>query len=143
GEQPRREEALRLLREGRAGQVVLSAPQVTYWGEWVPGLMRRYLERLYGIEQARHAVLCPHNADSTLEEARALRPCLEERGWRTVIVITSNYHTRRARHIWRKAFQDAQPPVRIFVHGVADGDSSPTAGGARGGTPRRLPWRWR
>ena len=42
-----------------------------------------------------------------------------------MIVITSNYHTRRARHTWRKAFQDAQPPFRIFVHGVADGNFEP------------------
>ena len=52
--------------------------------------MRRYLERTYGRTLASRAVLCPHNADSTLEEARALRPCLEARGWRNIIVVTSN-----------------------------------------------------
>jgi uncharacterized SAM-binding protein YcdF (DUF218 family) len=84
--------------------------------------MRRYLERFYGMEEARRAVLCPHNANSTREEALALRPCLEQRGFRAVTVVTSNYHTRRARHIWRQVFEDAEPPVAIFVHGVPDGD---------------------
>jgi uncharacterized SAM-binding protein YcdF (DUF218 family) len=125
GELVRREEAVRLLRGGRADQLVLSAPEVTYLGEWVPDLMRRDLERSYGIEPARRAVLCFHNADSTLEEAQALRPCLERPGWRTLIVVTSNYHTRRARHIWREVFREADPPVRIFVHGVSDGDFEP------------------
>jgi uncharacterized SAM-binding protein YcdF (DUF218 family) len=125
GEQARREGAVRLLRDRRADQLVLSAPQVTYFGEWVPDLMRRDLERSYGIEQARRVVLCPHKADSTLEEAQALRPCLERRGWRTVIVVTSNYHTRRASHIWREVFREAEPPVRIVVHGVSDGDFEP------------------
>ena len=123
--QARREEALTLFREGRARDLAISAAQVRFWGEWVPDLMRRYLERQYGKEQADRAVLCPHNADSTLEEAQALRPCLEGHGWRTVIVVTSNFHTRRAGHIWRHVFQDARPPVRIFVHGVDDGDFEP------------------
>jgi len=123
--QARREEAMRLFREGRTGNLAISAAQVRFWGEWVPDLMRRYLEREYGKEQADRAVLCPHNADSTLEEARALRPCLEERGWRSVIVVTSNFHTRRARHIWRQVFKDAPQPVRIFVYGVDDGEFEP------------------
>ena len=45
GEQARREEAVRLLRQGRADELVLSAPQVMYLGEWIPDLLRRYLER--------------------------------------------------------------------------------------------------
>jgi uncharacterized SAM-binding protein YcdF (DUF218 family) len=123
--QARREEALRLFREGRARNLAISAAQVKFWGEWVPDLMRRYLERQYGKQEADRAVLCPHNADSTLEEAQALRPCLEGHGWHTVIVVTSNFHTRRARHIWEGVFADAQPPVRVFVHGVADGEFEP------------------
>lgn len=122
GEQARREEAVRLLREERADRLVLSAPQIMYLGEWIPDLMRRYVERFYGVEQARRVVLCPQKADSTREEAEALRPCLERRGWRTVVVVTSNYHTRRASHIWRKVCKAADPPFRISVHGVPDGD---------------------
>jgi uncharacterized SAM-binding protein YcdF (DUF218 family) len=125
GEQARREEAMRLFGEGRADRLVLSVPRVMFLGEWVPDMMRRYLERVYGTARAQGVVLCPHNADSTVEEARALRPCLEEQGWRSIIVITSNYHTRRARHIWGQAFRNVHPPVRIFVHGVSDGDFEP------------------
>lgn len=125
GEQARREEAMRFLRKGLADKLVLSAPRVTFLGEWVPNLMRRYLTHTYGIEQAGRVVLCLHNADSTLEEAQALRPCLEQHGWRMLIVVTSDYHTRRARYIWRGVFQGAHPPVQIFVHGVPDGDFEP------------------
>jgi uncharacterized SAM-binding protein YcdF (DUF218 family) len=125
GERARRTEAVRLLAQARAGQLVLSAPRVNYLGEWIPDLMRRYVERVYGAEQARRTVLCTHDADSTLEEAQALRPCLEARGWRTVVVVTSNYHTRRARRIWRRALKDTSPPIHVFVHGVDDGDFDP------------------
>jgi len=122
GEQVRRHEAVRLLKEGRADHLVLSAPQVTYFGVWVPDLMRRHVESVYGSETARRVLLCPHNADSTREEAEALRPCLERQGWRTVVVVTSNYHTRRARHIWGEVVEDAHSPLRVFVHGLPDGD---------------------
>lgn len=122
GEQSRREEAIRLLDAGRADHLVVSTPRVTYLGEWIPDLMQRYLEQMLGAAQAARVVTCAHNADSTLAEAQALRPCLEQRGWRSIVVVTSNYHTRRARHSWEQAFRDARPPVRVYVCGVSDGD---------------------
>lgn len=125
GEQVRRQEAMRLLSEGRAERLVLSAPQVSYLGEWVPELMRRHVERSYGSQVARRVVICPQSASSTREEAEALRPCLERHGWRTAVVVTSNYHTRRARHIWREVVKDARPPLQLFVYGVSDGDFEP------------------
>jgi len=35
----------------------------------------------------------PQDADNTKEEAEALRKLLQEKSWKTVIVVTSNYHT--------------------------------------------------
>jgi uncharacterized SAM-binding protein YcdF (DUF218 family) len=125
GEQARRLEAMRLLKEGRADRLVLSAPQVEYLGEWVPDLMKRYVERAYGLQGGGLVVLCPHRASSTREEAQALRPCLEEHGWRTAVVVTSNYHTRRARHVWREVVEEAHSPLRVWVHGVPDGEFEP------------------
>jgi uncharacterized SAM-binding protein YcdF (DUF218 family) len=125
GEQARQEEALRLLERGQADHLAVSAARMTYWGEWVPDLIQHYLEKRYGREQANRAVLCLHNADSTREEAEALRPCLEEQGWHSLIVVTSNYHTRRARHIWGEVFKDAAHPMKISVYGVPDGDFEP------------------
>jgi uncharacterized SAM-binding protein YcdF (DUF218 family) len=125
GEEVRRAEAMRLLQEGRAGQVALSTPQVTFLGEWIPDLMRRHLVRTYGEDAAGRVVMCTQMSSSTREEARAIRPCLERHGWRTVVVVTSNYHTRRARHIWREVAAAPGAPLRVFVHGVSDGDFEP------------------
>lgn len=121
-EEARRAEALRLLQVGRADHVMLSVGKVWFWGEWMPDLARRYLAKKYGEEMAKRVVLCEMNADSTAEEVRALLGCLRERGWRSVIVVTSNYHTRRARLIWRRVVADAHPPFTVAVHGVSDGD---------------------
>ena len=125
GERARREEAMRLLREGHAEHVVLSVPQMRYLGEWVPDMMRRYIARVYAPGEAQRVLMCASGADSTQEEARALRKCLEEHDWRRVVVITSNYHTRRARYIWHEVFRDANPPFAIYVRGVPDGDFQP------------------
>ena len=43
-----------------------------------------------------------HRANSTLEEAEGLAVLISQRHWDRVLLVTSNYHTRRARYIFRK-----------------------------------------
>jgi uncharacterized SAM-binding protein YcdF (DUF218 family) len=64
----------------------------------------------------------PHDAESTLEEAAALAPLCTARHFRSVIVVTSNYHARRARHIFAKVFP---PGIAVSVAGAHDGDFDP------------------
>ena len=64
----------------------------------------------------------PHGAESTLEEARDLARFCSERHFRSVIVVTSNYHARRARYIFAKVFPTA---IGISVAGAQDGDFDP------------------
>lgn len=61
----------------------------------------------------------PHDADNTREEAEALRALVVERNWHSVIVVTSNYHTRRARYIFQHVFP---PSVKIHVASARDGN---------------------
>jgi len=123
-EQARRAEAFRLLRAGYATHLALSAAQREDRDQAAADLARR-LEREYGHEQAVRTVVCPHAAESTLQEALEVRPCLEGQGWRSVVVVTSNYHTRRARQAWRRAMERTGSPIRVFVHGTSDGDFEP------------------
>ena len=58
-------------------------------------------------------VLAPHEADSTLAEAVALRSVLAEHNFRKVIVVTSNFHTRRARLIYRSLYQKRGTQVQV------------------------------
>jgi uncharacterized SAM-binding protein YcdF (DUF218 family) len=64
----------------------------------------------------------PHDADSTLEEAAALARLCAERHFRGVIIVTSNYHARRARYIFAKVFP---PGIAVSVAGAHDGDFDP------------------
>jgi uncharacterized SAM-binding protein YcdF (DUF218 family) len=64
----------------------------------------------------------PHDGDNTLEEAMALRALVSERNWHRVIVVTSNYHTRRARYIFQHVFPES---VVVRVASARDGDFDP------------------
>lgn len=112
--------AARLLQSGVAEQLLLSVAIGSHWGEPIPDMARRYVDRVYGPEAAEHYVVCASNADSTGEEALALMECLARRGWQNVVVVTSDYHTRRAKLIWRAVAQGADPPMQVSVVGVPD-----------------------
>lgn len=45
----------------------------------------------------------PNNANSTVDEARDLAGQLRAKGVKRVLIVTSDYHTRRAGWIWREA----------------------------------------
>jgi uncharacterized SAM-binding protein YcdF (DUF218 family) len=64
----------------------------------------------------------PQDADNTREEAIALRGLAKERGWNSVVVVTSNYHTRRVRYIFQKVFPSG---VQVSVASARDGDFDP------------------
>jgi uncharacterized SAM-binding protein YcdF (DUF218 family) len=62
------------------------------------------------------------DGDSTREEAEALAKLAKTRKWHKAILVTSNYHTRRARYIFRRVFpQD----LEIRVAAARDGDFDP------------------
>jgi uncharacterized SAM-binding protein YcdF (DUF218 family) len=64
----------------------------------------------------------PHDADNTREEAEALSGFIAEHDWHTLIVVTSNFHTRRSRYI----FQHVLPStVAVRVASARDGDYDP------------------
>jgi hypothetical protein len=121
----RETEAVRLVRDGLTDYALLSIPQVNYWGEPAPELARHYLDRTYPPAIASRIFLCVEDANSTIEEALVLRRCLEDHGWRSVIVVTSNYHTRRAGIIWSRVLSGAHPPFIMSAWGVDDGVFDP------------------
>jgi uncharacterized SAM-binding protein YcdF (DUF218 family) len=64
----------------------------------------------------------PHDGANTREEAMALRALVTEKNWHRVIVVTSNYHTRRARYIFQRVFPES---VNVRVASARDGDFDP------------------
>jgi len=122
GERVRVHGAMNLLKQGHAERIVLSLPHESYWGEEIAPSARLYLEKNYGAAFANQVDFCETGpgVNSTEQEAVALAPCIQEHEWKTVAIVTSNYHTRRAGIIWRKIIGRQEPSVRLWIEGVAD-----------------------
>ncbi len=65
-----------------------------------------------------HIIRFPHDSDNTREEAQALAPLAIQRHWARVIVVTSNYHTRRARYIFQHVFPGT---IAVRIASARDG----------------------
>lgn len=126
-EKPRIDAAMALLQQGSAARVALSVPKESYWGEEVQPIARQYLEKKFGGELAGRVDFCETSTDvnSTEQEAQALSGCIQEHGWKTIELVTSNYQSRRAGMIWRKTLRQRDPSVHLAVDGLADPEYQP------------------
>jgi uncharacterized SAM-binding protein YcdF (DUF218 family) len=113
-------EAATLFRAGWAPQVVASGRMLRPYAS-IADFIARDLENK-GVP-ASAIVRFSHRADNTLEEAQGLQVLIAQKGWRRILLVTSNYHTRRARYIFRKVLPDT---VRLQVVGASDTQFEPT-----------------
>jgi len=114
--------AMTLLQRGSADRVAISVPKESYWGEEIPPIARPYLEKKYGLELAGRVDFCNTEPDvtSAQQEAQALSTCIQEHGWRSVALLTSNYESRRVGMIWRKTLLQGDTSVYLWVEAVPD-----------------------
>src|SRR5436309_13993947 len=114
--------AVSLLQGGRVGRVLLSVPRQSYWGESIPPVARRYLHTKYGENVADRVYFCEvgPEVNSTEHEAKAVSACIKQHRWRAIVLVNSNYHTRRAGFLWREALKAENPQVSVWVYGVPD-----------------------
>lgn len=87
GRNDRLPHALQLMTDGAAGVLVIMRGDTPTWTA---------AQQLCG-QVDPFEVVCPlPEPDSTIGEARGLRTLAEDRGWSKVVVVTSDYHLRRA-----------------------------------------------
>ncbi len=111
--------AAQLFREGKAPVVVASGRRLRPNAGVAELMEHDLIER--GVPRDK-IVRFSHDGDSTLEEAQALVRVVKERKWRSVIVVTSNFHTRRARYIFHRVFPRS---TEVRVASAPDGDFDP------------------
>jgi len=116
GDGERLEEALDLMRLG-------VAPTLVLYGGREDGTAR---EGRLCREDGAFAVLCPRAEPDAHAEARALGDLSSERGWRSLVVVTSTYGVSRARLL-----VDGCVAARVDVVG-----STPPAGAWARAIPR-------
>jgi len=108
-----------LFREGRAPVIVASGRRLRPNAGIAELMEHDLVER--GVPREK-IVRFSHDGGSTLEEAQSLVRIVKERKWRSVIVVTSNFHTRRVRYIFQHVFpQD----MDVRVASARDGDFDP------------------
>jgi hypothetical protein len=101
GETDRRpQRALQLLAQGYGRRVVLDVPAKAKIYEFTQvDLARKYIEDL---PQAAPLSICPIEGLSTKEESKDAENCLRREGAKSVLIVTSDFHTRRALEIFRR-----------------------------------------
>jgi len=108
-----------LYRHGWAQVVVASGRKLRPYAGVGELMQHDLIER--GVPKDKIVVIS-HNAENTREEAQILLQQVAERKWHSVIVVTSNYHTRRARYIFTRVFPQQ---VGVTVSGANDGSFDP------------------
>jgi len=110
------DEAAQLFRERYASLFLLDVYEGSIYDHPESELAADYVKRR-GVpkEQTRN---CENVADSTAEETVALRSCLERIGAKSVIVVTSEFHTRRSRLLFQHAFSGSG--ITVGLHPVYD-----------------------
>lgn len=111
--------AAELFRAGFAPRVIASGRRLRAYAGIAELIERDLVDR--GVPQ--EAILrFPQDGDSTLEEAQELLPFAARQKWNRLIIVTSNYHTRRARYIYKRVFPAS---IEIRVAGARDAAYDP------------------
>jgi len=94
--------ALELLRAGYAQHLFLDAVEGVDYGHSLVDLAREFVARTAGAN-ASQVTVCPVDGDSTKDEAPQVDACLRtlQPFPHTVMLVTDDYHTRRALSIFR------------------------------------------
>jgi uncharacterized SAM-binding protein YcdF (DUF218 family) len=111
--------AAQLFRQGVAPVVVASGRRLRPDAGISELMVHDLVER--GVPKDKIERLS-HNADSTMEEAELIGKLAKERGWKGLVIVTSNYHTRRTRYIFEKVLPSG---ITATVASAPDGDFDP------------------
>lgn len=112
-------EAARLFHAGWAPRIVISEAE----GELLVDLnvqkspthlVTELLEKLGVPAEAIRILPFPHGTTSTADEARALAQYLSEHPAEEILVVTSDYHTRRARWTISRELPRSRPRLRLI-----------------------------
>ncbi|BAU28088.1 uncharacterized SAM-binding protein YcdF (DUF218 family) [Aneurinibacillus soli] len=100
----RTKRAAQLFHAGYAVHYVVSDGGYNYKGAKITDEMAKAAE-LYKVP--RSVIVMEDKALSTYDNAVYTRQLMEKEGWKSAIVVTSNWHTRRAKMTFDKVYKDS------------------------------------
>jgi uncharacterized SAM-binding protein YcdF (DUF218 family) len=105
---------LQLLQQGYAPKMLLDVPaNAKIYDETMLQIAQQYVRQL---PQAQSAIICPIYGLSTKAESQDVSQCLKTLGVHSILVVTSDYHTRRA----LSTFRHELPGMQISVAAATD-----------------------
>ncbi len=115
GETDRRpSRGLELLSRNYAPRILLDVPSAAkIYGLSLPDIAQDYIQRL---PEKNSVTICPIAGLSTKAEAQDVAVCLKQFKVHTLLVVTSDYHTRRA----LSAFRHELPAYEVYVASASD-----------------------
>jgi uncharacterized SAM-binding protein YcdF (DUF218 family) len=111
--------AAALFRAGMAPHVVATGRSLRSYAT-TTDLMKRDLVD-HGVPAAAILPLT-HRADDTREEAVAVSEFVHSHGWKKILLVTSNYHTRRSEYIYERTLP---PGTQLRVISAPDVEYDP------------------
>lgn len=119
---PRVAKGVELYKEGYAGLIIMSGG-----GRLTSKLTDADLMRIeagdLGVPES--AVLIEDRSESTYENAVNVRKIAIDRGIKSFLMVTSNYHTRRSRLVFSRVFRDTG--VEVITVSAPDPKFSPSS----------------
>jgi hypothetical protein len=96
----RPQRALQLLAQGYGRRIVLDVPANTKIYEFTQiQLAEKFV---HDLPQAALVSVCPIGGLSTKDESKDAEKCLAREGGKSVLIVTSDFHTRRALSVFRR-----------------------------------------
>jgi len=96
--------ALGLLQQGYAPHLVLDVPANVQIYQWTQVQLAQQF--IAGQPRASDISVCPISGLSTRDEAHDVATCLQPIQGKNILLVTSDYHTRRALSIFRHELKD-------------------------------------
>ena len=121
-------EAVRLFFEGRAARIVITNDN--HQGAWSSAEQRNLFFYERSLEELKKAGVPSQSIEvlmqpvtGTYDEAEVIRDYAQQHGLRSLLIVTSAYHSRRALWVLSKVFRDTG--VQIGLDAVPPGKQSP------------------
>jgi uncharacterized SAM-binding protein YcdF (DUF218 family) len=111
--------AAELMKAGWAPRVIASGRYLRPYASIAELEEHDLVDR--GVPQTA-VVRFAHRAENTRDESIAISQLISSRGWKRIILVTSNFHTRRSRYVCERTF----PPGTVLrVVAARDSDFDP------------------
>jgi hypothetical protein len=111
---------LQLLQQGMASKIVLDVPgDARVYDTTYVDVARRWADASY---QSSAITVCPIHGLSTKAEAIESAACAKSVGANSILLVTSDYHTRRARSVFRSAIKNIPIDVAAAYDPTQFGD---------------------